>query len=253
MAADYKFIEIASDAEMTSLRLNRPTKRNAFHAEMIREIVAAIDTVNKNTSAKVLTIEGAGPFFCAGGDIAWMLSIGQSDRQCRLVAAHQIDDLFNAIADSRAVTVAAVHGGAVGGGVGIVSACDLVVAAESSFFATTEAKLGIVPACVTNHLLNRTGMAFTRRMLLTSQRIGATEAARAGLVDVVCEDGCLHETARKLASDIATGGSLAHQSIKQLLRRFHPRTVAAEPRHTEVLADSWASAEGVAGMKRFVE
>ena len=247
-----KLVVCSSEGHVAYVELNRPEKRNAFDSEMIHAITEGIAAAASDAGKIVLVLRGAGPYFCAGGDLDWMRRMGGKPWEDRLSTARLIDDLFRTVADCPLVTLAVVQGGAVGGGVGLTAACDLVIATESASFVTTETSLGIVPACITSHLVGRVGVAVARRMLLTGQRLTATEACMAGLIDFIEPDDLMEASVQKRIGQLTKGGGAAKKTVKALLSRFRPGGADLDRAHVSALAESWASSEAQAGIDQFL-
>ena len=243
---------LTSRESVAYLELNRPDKRNAFDGPMIRTIIDGVNNFASDPEIAVLVLRGAGPYFCAGGDIRWMRQSSEASREKRLATAQLVNDLFQTVADCPLVTFAVVRGGAFGGGVGLAAACDVVTAARTAVFATTETSLGIVPACITNHVVGRVGVTVTRRMFLSCERMSAAAALAAGLVDFVVPDDQLEESACEHIARLAEGDGTARKTVKALLARFRPGGPDADRAHVSALAESWESPEAKAGMDRFL-
>lgn len=199
------------------LTLNRPTVLNAFDEEMLREFAGALETIRD--SDKPLIITGAGRAFCTGGDLkAYLLRLDDQEglRRYFLLLA----DVFERIVDYPAVTIAAVNGVAVAGGLELMCACDLAVAAESASLADGHINYGLHPGAGSSVLLARIiGERRARWLLLSGEFINAVEAERIGLLNRVVPDLELERTANSMAAATARHSSAAIRRTKRLMKR----------------------------------
>ena len=198
------------------LTLNRPKVLNAFDEEMLRELVRALETVTD--SGQPLIITGAGRAFCTGGDLK--AYFGRLDDQEALLRYFLVlADVFEKIVDYPGVTVAAVNGVAVAGGLELMCACDLAVAAESATFADGHINYGLHPGAGSSVLLGRIiGERRARWLLLSGEFINAVEAERTGLVNRVVPDGELKQAATSLAAAVARHSRAALRRTKRLIK-----------------------------------
>lgn len=231
------------DTHFAVLTLHRPDQRNALSRDLIAALSEAIRRATDEPTVRVIILTGAGSAFCAGMDLAELRStIGPDTPKERIwTDAHALSRLFDQIYSCPKPTIAAVNGPAVAGGAGIVSVCDLAVAAKHARFGYPEVRLGLVAAMVLPHLLRHVGERAARQLLLTGSLIDADEALRIGLINRVTEADDLMPTVRSLALDCVRGGPAALATTKALLRQCSHQAVSvgqladasAEPRLTE--------------------
>ena len=136
---------LVDERGVAQLTLARPEKHNALSAEMIDDLTAAIHDLGHDKTVRVVVLAGEGASFCAGGDLGWMRAQFDATRAGRMVEARRLAMLFKALNELPKPLVARVHGNAFGGGIGILSVCDLVIAASTARFGLTEVRLGIIP------------------------------------------------------------------------------------------------------------
>ena len=198
------------------LTLNRPHVLNAFDEEMLRALVGALETITD--SGKPLVITGAGRAFCAGGDLkAYLRRLDDHEGLRRYFVL--LSDVFERIVDYPAVTVAAVNGVAVAGGLELMCACDLAVAAESAKFADGHINYGLHPGAGSSVLLARIiGERRARWLLLSGEFIDAVEAERIGLVNRVVPNLELEQAANSMAAAVARHSSVAVCRTKKLMK-----------------------------------
>jgi len=212
------------------LTLNRPDRRNALSRALVAALGDAVALAAANPAARCLILTGAGPSFCAGLDLAELQESLSAQRGESPVwdDALRLAAVYDRIYTCAKPTVAAVNGPAVAGGAGLVSVCDLAVAAPEATFGYPEVRRGLVAAIVMPHLLRHVGERAARWLLLTGDLIDAEEARRVGFVNAVAPAGRLMETALRWARSIAEGGPEALTRTKQLLHGFSRQAAGLE-------------------------
>jgi methylglutaconyl-CoA hydratase len=240
-----------SVAEIT---LNRPERHNAFDEGMIAELTECFTRIGADTAVRAIVLRGAGKSFCGGADLGWMRRMAAYSREENLADARALQRLFAAMAACPQVTIARVHGAAMGGGMGLVAVCDLGAAAHEATFALSEVRLGLAPAVIAPYVVEKIGPGATRALSVTGERIDASEAHRLGLVQQVVPaselDGAV---ARKLES-VLQAGPQAIGAVKRLLRAISGKPADQVADQTaECIATLRASEEGQEGMRAFFE
>ena len=232
------------------LTLNRPAVRNALDAELIAALSAAVARHAGSATTRVLLIAAAGSAFCAGADLNQMLLLGQQPRVDNLADAERLAGLLLALRQCPKPSIALVQGPAVGGGVGLVCACDLAVAAEEARFRLPEVQLGLVPAVISPYLLEAIGPRQARRYCLSGEQLSAAGARELGLVHEVVPATELAARGLALGTAIAAGGPQALAACKQLLTGAAAAgaTPAAARDTARLLADLRAGPEAQAGI-----
>jgi methylglutaconyl-CoA hydratase len=213
---DFKTIQLAYDAGVATITLNRPDKRNAISFELIDDLQGALDEVAKS-DALVLILTGAGKAFCSGLDLDNLKALlGRSPEQ-NLQDSQTMVRLFRALYEFPKVTIAAVNGAAIAGGTGLALLCDFTLAVPEAKFGYTEVRIGFVPAIVSTFLLRQVGEKQARDLLLTGRLFGADEAARMGLINEIVPPESLMTRARELASLLMQNSPTSLRATKQLL------------------------------------
>jgi methylglutaconyl-CoA hydratase len=213
---DFKTIQLAYDAGVATITLNRPDKRNAISFELIDDLQRALDEVAKS-DALVLILTGAGKAFCSGLDLDNLKALlGRSPEQ-NLQDSQTMVRLFRALYEFPKVTIAAVNGAAIAGGTGLALLCDFTLAVPEAKFGYTEVRIGFVPAIVSTFLLRQVGEKQARDLLLTGRLFGADEAARMGLINEIVPPESLMTRARELASLLMQNSPTSLRATKQLL------------------------------------
>src|SRR6266566_9660389 len=177
-------LRVERDEPLLRITLARPERRNAFDAELIRELTEAFDEVG---DARAVVLSGDGESFCAGADVDWQRSAIDLSYEENVADALRLYRMLEAVDSCPAPLVARVQGYALGGGSGLVACADVVVAAPDATFGFTEVRLGIIPAVISPFVFAKIGSA-ARRYFLTGERFGAEEALRIGLVHEVVPD-----------------------------------------------------------------
>lgn len=212
----FQTLQLAYNAGVATITLNRPDKRNAISYELILDLLAAVAEVQKS-NALVLILTGAGKAFCSGMDLENLKAlIGRTPEQ-------NIDDskimaqLFRTLYDFPKPTIAAVNGAAVAGGTGLATLCDFTLAAPEAKFGYTEVRIGFVPAIVSTFLLRQVGEKIARDLLLTGRLFDAEEAKRIGLVNEIVPADQLLKRANEVAAQLMENSPASLLYTKRLL------------------------------------
>src|SRR6266581_2541891 len=205
--------------QITLVTLNRPERRNALTIELLTKLVAAIKVVSDEAHERILILRGAGAAFCTG------LDLKAATPENAHATAEMVAKALLALSQTRLVTIAAVHGAAVAGGAGIMSACDFVVAAEGTKIGYPEVRRGLVAGLVMTFLRRQVGERNTRELLLGSELIDAKRALEIGLINrVVAKDDLMGE-AQKFADSVLQGAPNALTQTKKLIEELWSASV----------------------------
>lgn len=246
-------VHVDRQGPVARVELRRPEVRNAFDPATIQALTAAFRALGEDPAVRVVVIAGAGKAFSAGADITYMREIAAFGRDENVADARQLASLFGAVRDCPKPVVARVHGAALGGGVGLVAACDIAIAAEGTVFGFTESRLGIVPAVISPFVVPRIGLAAARELFLTGERFDAAHAARIGLVARVVPEAELDAAVAERVAALLPAGPEAQAAIKALLTELTGPGDTATERTVQLIADRRASAEGREGLAAFLE
>ena len=212
----YKTIQLAYDAPIATITLNRSDKRNAISFELIDDLLRALDEIAES-DALVLILTGAGKAFCSGLDLDNLRALlGRSPEQ-NLQDSQTMVRLFRALYEFPKITIAAVNGAAIAGGTGLALLCDFTLAVPEAKFGYTEVRIGFVPAIVSTFLLRQVGEKQARDLLLTGRLFDADEAARLGLINEIVPPENLMTRARELAALLMENSPSSLRATKQLL------------------------------------
>lgn len=251
----YKTIKLAKEQGMAILTLNRPEKRNAMNGEMIGELSHALTALHSDNSTSVLLINGSGDHFCAGADISWMKQLGSLSPEENLADAEALANLLYQFHQFPKPIIAAAHGAILGGGMGIISVCDIVLAATNSSFGFPEVKIGLAPSTISPYVLAAIGERNARYYFLTGNRFDVHEAHRIGLVHQVTDEDALFRTSHAMAQTLLQNGPKALIAIKRLVHEVaHERISSGLSEQTaKHLADLRSTPEAIEGLKAFLE
>jgi methylglutaconyl-CoA hydratase len=250
----FSTLRLEREGPIARVTLARPEVRNAFNAEMIAEVTACFSELAKDEGLRVVVLSGEGNLFCAGADVNWMRDSEHATRDENREDALRMAGMFLAIDEFPAAVVARVQGGALGGGVGLIACCDVVVAAEDARFSFSEVRLGILPAVISRFAIAKIGRGQARRWFLTAETLTAARAAEIRLVHEVVPAGELDRKTEEIAQAIVANGPRAVREAKRMIRRVAtlPRDDAIEFA-VETIARVRVSAEAQEGLRAFLE
>lgn len=218
ISPDFKLLRYTEDGPVARITLDRPEKRNALSIALSDELIRAIGQVQESTGLKVLVIEGAGETFCAGDDITEMHSWGDANGVMRRARLYQ--SMANALEELDKVTVAAVDGFAVGGGLEITMACDFVVATRRALWGMPEVDVGITPGWGgTTRMARLIGRRMTKEVNLLGALHPAARAVQLGLWNRVVLDGQLEAEVDALVEVLLSKNQQAVRQLKFIINR----------------------------------
>lgn len=242
------------DRGVCTMTLNRPDKHNALSADLMDALTAAAAAVGADPKVRVVVLTGAGESFCAGGDLRWMQEQMQAGDAQRDAAARKLAEMLFAMNTMPKPLIGRVQGQAFGGGIGMMSVCDVAIGIRGPKFGLTETRLGLIPATIGPYVCARMGEAMARRVYMSARLFDADEAVTLGLLAkaVAPEDLDAAVEAEVLPYLSCAPGAVA--AAKEQLRGLGPRIDAQVIDDTiERLALRWASAEAQEGISAFFE
>jgi methylglutaconyl-CoA hydratase len=239
---------------IATITLNRPDKRNAFDAALIRRLQEVITEVGVDESIRVVILTGAGNTFSAGADLAHMRRQGTMSEQENYEDALQFAKCLQSLDRLNKPVIARANGGAYGGGIGLISCADIAIGIHSAKFALTEVRFGIVPAVISPYVVAAIGQRHARRWFLTSQPIDTAAVLEMGLLHQVVEPTQLDQAINECVTLLLKGGPIAQGEAKTLIHDVARWTEATVPENTaRLLARLRASKEGKEGLAAFFE
>lgn len=251
----FETISIACDARgIATLTLNRPDKHNTLSGRMIEELTRAAAVLGDDPGVRVVVLRALGESFCAGGDLDWMKAqiAGTSDQ--RRAGATALALMLRALDRMPKPLIGRVQGAAYGGGVGIMSVCDLTVGVPLARFGLTETRLGLIPATISPYVIARIGVTAARRHMLASRLFDATEAHRIGLLSTIAAPEALDAAVAAEAEPFLACAPGAVADAKALIREVvAPADPALIDRTVGLLVKRWESDESAEGIAAFFE
>ena len=216
MAETSLTLSLAGD--VATVRLTRPEAHNALDETMVGTLAQAFQKLSVAEAVRVVVLEAEGDSFCAGGDVGRMRHAADLPPDDNRRDAMQLAVMLDAVERCAKPVVALVHGAALGGGIGLVAACDVAIAADQASFGLTEVRLGLIPAVIGPYVAAAIGVRACRRYVLTGERFDAREALRLGLVHAVVAADRLGEARDRMVEALRKGGPKAQSDAKELLR-----------------------------------
>lgn len=238
------------------ITLNRPTAMNALTLEMARALLDVAMRCDETTGVRAVVLSGAGKMFCAGGDVKQFVVESEGERLPAYVRAitTYLHAAISCLARMNAPVIAAVEGGAAGGGMSLALACDLVVAAESARFTAAYTRIGLCPdGSMTYSLARLVGMRRALELTLTNRALSAREALDWGMITALAPDGEALRQADALASQFAQGPTLAYGATKRLIHQGWAESLETQmAAESQAIAAMSATADASEGMRAFL-
>lgn len=236
------------------LSFNRPEKHNAFDHDLLQELCHAMQSAAQDATVRVVVIAGVGAHFSAGADLNWMRAMGQKDLAANKQDARVLADALHAVYMCPKPVIAKVQGMALGGGAGIVAACDFAVAATDAKFAFSEVRLGIIPAVISPYVVKAIGTRMAASLFMSAERIDAARAQALQLITHCVPAAELEAATRVLAEQIMQGAPEAVCASKALARSVATRVMDASllDYTADLIAAKRLSKEGQDGISAFL-
>lgn len=252
---DYQTLEIRQEQAVATVWLNRPDVRNAFNETSIAELTQAFRALDADASVRAVVLAARGVAFCAGADLNWMKKMAGYSREENLADAAGLAAMLRAIHDCGKPVVARVQGDCYAGGMGLATACDIVVAADAANFCLSEVKLGLIPATISPYVIRAMGAQAARRYFITAERFSAAAAQRMGLVHECVPADALDDTVAALLKSLLAASPDAVTAAKRLVNDVsgQPLTDALVQDTVIRIADIRASEQGREGVRSFLE
>jgi methylglutaconyl-CoA hydratase len=246
-------VRIAVDRRgVATVTLDRPHVNNAYDGALIAALAGGLARLAGTAGIRLVVLRGNGKHFQAGADLAFLRHLSAAPADENLAFSRATVAAIEALASFPCPTLALIHGGCFGGGVGMVASCDMAIASDDAIFSLTEVRWGITPAPVVPVLVAAIGVRALGRYGLTAERFGAAEALRIGLLHTVCPQGGLDEAAAPLIDGVLMAAPEAVAVTKRLVRqtarlatsddfREHLAIEAATRRHSAEAREGLAS------------
>ncbi len=251
----YTTLEVTVADKVATVTLNRPDVRNAFNETAIAEIALAFDELGRNDLVRAIVLAANGAAFCAGGDLNWMKQMAGYSHAENNADAMKLADMLRTIYLCPKPIVARVQGDCYAGGMGLISACDIIVTVPEANFCLSEVKLGLIPATISPYVIKAMGEQASRRYFLTAERFSAQEALRIGFAHDVVDAAELDAKVASIVKALVQNSPNAVKEAKKLVRDVvgQPVTDALLFDTAERIAHIRASTEGREGVASFLE
>lgn len=252
-----KHVIVETEKGIARVTLNRGEVHNAFNQDMIADLHEAFIKLAVADDVNIVVLTGAGKSFSAGADMNWMKEAATYSEEENFQDALALANMLKSLYELPQLTIAAVHGAAMGGGMGLVSCCDFVIAAEDTKFALSEVKLGLIPATIAPYVMRAIGKRQARRYFQTAEFISAAHALNIGLIHEVVEnaEAVSAKLEEKLAL-IAKNGPEAMRAAKALVDDISGAGVIADTELYDTairIAKIRAGEEAQEGLSAFLE
>ena len=250
-----EFIQHSISDKLAVISLNRADKRNALNGAMIQDLLHLLQQLAKNQDLHALLIHGKGEHFCAGADIAWMKQIAESGEDENYKDAQHLADLLYTLYHFPKPTIVLAQGATMGGGLGLLAASDIAIAAHDASFGFSEVKIGLAQSTISPYVIAAIGERAAHYYFLTGERFDAKEAHRIGLIHRLTENAGLVSTGISIAKIILQNGPHALVAAKQLIRRVTKEKITEElsQKTAEHLMHLRQSKEAQEGLNAFLE
>ncbi|WP_374246054.1 enoyl-CoA hydratase/isomerase family protein [Zoogloea sp.] len=251
----FETLEIARDGGIATIWMNRPDVHNAFNEALIAELTDACRQLDADDTVRAVVLAGRGKSFSAGADLNWMRRAADASVDENLADARKLAGMLRALAELTKPTIARVQGAALGGGMGLASACDICVASTAASFATSEVRFGIIPSAISPYVLRAIGARQAGRYFQTAERISAAEAKALGLAHEVVAPEELDAKVAGIVAALLVGGPKSQAAAKDLIRAVADRPVsdAVVEDTARRIAELRATPEAKEGLAAFLD
>ena len=238
-----------------TVTLNRPDVHNAFDPEMVDALTATLKKLEGDDRVRAVVLTGAGRSFCAGADIEHMKRSASYSREQNLENARATAMMLQTLCHLGKPSIACVRGAVRGGGVGLVSACDIAIAARGATFRLSEVKLGIIPAMISPFVIRAIGRRYAHRYMISGEEFDAAEAYRIGLVHDICEESDLNALLGRMLEQLYTSGPHAVTAVKKLISEVDGSSIDDELMEavSQRIAAIRVTAEAQEGLSAFLD
>lgn len=253
---DYQNIQLEKNPSgVATLWLNRPDKNNAFNADMIKELLHALNVIKQDNSTHLLVLRGQGKHFSAGADLKWMKECARLDYQANIADAHKLSELMHQLYLLPQPTLAVVQGAAFGGAVGLIACCDIAIGSDDALLCLSEVRIGLAPAVISPFVVKAIGQRAARRYALTAERFDGHTAVELGLFAASYCEQALADATTQWVANLQLNSPQAMEATKALLIEVaagltDPTTQA---KTEQCIATLRTSPEGQEGLSAFFE
>lgn len=236
------------------ITLNRIGKHNAFNDILLTDLQYILKQAQENEQIHVIVLKANGRHFSAGADLAWMQRMAEFSEEENIKDAHILAELMSTLYHSKKPTIAMVHGAAMGGGVGLVAACDIAIAADNAQFCFSEVKLGLIPAVISPYVIKAIGERAALELFMSAEVFDAKRAQALHLIQHVVPEQELLSYTLHYAEQIAKWPPQTIIAIKSLVEQIATKPIDKELQSltAKLIAKQRASSEGQQGLRAFL-
>jgi methylglutaconyl-CoA hydratase len=234
--------------------LNRLEKHNAFDDQLLKQLQNILDKANSNPDVGVLLLKANGKSFSAGADLAWMQRMVEFSEEENFADANLLANVMHTLYHLKKPTIAMVQGAAIGGGVGLVAACDIAIASTSATFCFSEVKLGLIPAVISPYVIKAIGARVATGLFMSAETFSSQRALEINLIQHILPNDDLLSYTRRYAQQIAQWPPGAVSKAKLLVRQMESLPIDAKSQHltASLIAKQRVSPEAQKGLKSFL-
>lgn len=247
-------LKITEEKSTAFVSLDRPDVRNAFHPDLIKKLTEEFRALGQRNDLRAIVLSGEGKIFCAGADLNWMKAmVGYSFEQ-NTADSEKLFEMFEVIRNCPVPVIGLVHGAAFGGALGLIAACDYVIAESQTQMCFSEVKIGIVPAVISPFVLKKCSLGAISHLMMSGQAFSAKVAYEAGLVHEVVPETHLAETLSRVVKLFSEAGPEAVRETKKLIHKVADLSWDQVKVETcRVIAERRISSEGQEGLQSFLQ
>lgn len=251
----YKTIKYSESNKIANITLSRPEVRNAINSEMIAELTDIFEQIELNDDIRVIVLTGEGNTFCSGADLNWLREVKDYTYKENYTQSLELVKLLKIIHNHYKPVICKVNGSAVGGGVGLLLASDIVIANSNASFGLSEVAIGVVPAAIVPFLMSRISEVKAREYLITGKRLDSQTAKELGLINYLAQANELNSLTDEITNTICNNGRIAVSKVKEMINKFS--SVDLSEKNIEyisnIIAKLRTSEEGQEGISAFLE
>ena len=239
---------------VTTITLNRPDVHNAFNEDLTKELLETFTGLNDDAETRLIVLTAVGKSFSAGADLNYMKSASQKSKEQNVTESFIMASMLSAIDEVNKPVLGVVNGAALGGGMGLVSVCDVVVAHEAAQFGFSEVKLGMAPSVISPFVIRKMGVPQARRYFLTGERFDAATAVKLNLTHAIYNESNKDEVIQIFIKQFLSSAPAAMSEIKKLLRANWQLPLESLTQFTaEQISTLRTSSEAGEGIRAFFE
>jgi methylglutaconyl-CoA hydratase len=250
-----KVITNINNRGIARVTINNPEKHNAFDDQIIAQLTEAFTAIAGNKNMRVMVLNSVGKSFSAGADLGWMQRMADYSYTENLRDSQALAEMLQTLNNMPQPTIARIQGAAFGGAVGLVSCCDIAIAAQTASFSLSEVRIGLVPATISPYVIAAIGERAARRYFTTAERFSACTAKQLGLVSETTDIENLDAAVDEIVSALLANGPAAVQRAKQLIFDISGKPIdqALIDQTCETIATIRVSSEGQEGLNAFLQ